>query len=76
MITDNGEETTVIKSKEELVFQVGGRTFAARPVFGEANLNSDKHKFQRFWRVSAVFLAVLMVFIANYTAMLFYFSFR
>ena len=40
----------MIKSKDELVFHVGCRTFSARPVFSEANLNSDKHKFERFWR--------------------------
>ena len=47
----------VIKSKEELVFQVGFRTFKARPVFSEANLNSDKHKFERFWRTGGFSVA-------------------
>jgi len=45
----NEADKTIIKSKEELYFQIGFRTFAARPVFSEANLNCDKHKFERFW---------------------------
>ena len=42
----NGE--VPVKSKEPLIFQVGFRTFAARPIFSEANLNCDKHKMERF----------------------------
>ena len=52
-----GGTSVVIKSKEELVFQVGFRTFKARPVFSEANLNSDKHKFERFWRIGGFSVA-------------------
>ena len=52
-----GGTGVVIKSKEELVFQVGFRTFKARPVFSEANLNSDKHKFERFWRIGGFSVA-------------------
>jgi hypothetical protein len=37
-----------IKSKEPMLFQVGFRTFAAKPIFSEANLNCDKHKMERF----------------------------
>ncbi|KAE8057373.1 hypothetical protein FH972_014074 [Carpinus fangiana] len=37
-----------IKAKEELVFHVGFRQFVARPIFSTDNINSDKHKMERF----------------------------
>ncbi|GAB4854293.1 hypothetical protein Ancab_022879 [Ancistrocladus abbreviatus] len=37
-----------IKGKEELLFHVGFREFIARPIFSSDNLNSDKHKMERF----------------------------
>ncbi|KAM7489829.1 hypothetical protein LguiB_027313 [Lonicera macranthoides] len=37
-----------IKAKEELVFHVGFRQFVARPLFSSDNINSDKHKMERF----------------------------
>ncbi|TYI42812.1 hypothetical protein ES332_A01G124700v1 [Gossypium tomentosum] len=37
-----------IKSKEELIFNVGFRQFVARPIFSTDNINSDKHKMERF----------------------------
>nr|XP_023883569.1 pre-rRNA-processing protein TSR1 homolog [Quercus suber]POE71455.1 pre-rrna-processing protein tsr1 like [Quercus suber] len=37
-----------IKSKEEFVFHVGFRQFVARPIFSSDNINSDKHKMERF----------------------------
>lgn len=37
-----------IKAKEELVFHVGFRQFVARPIFSTDNMNSDKHKMERF----------------------------
>lgn len=37
-----------IKSKEELVFHVGFRQFVARPIFSSDNINSDKHKMEKF----------------------------
>ncbi|GAB2232460.1 hypothetical protein Droror1_Dr00011493 [Drosera rotundifolia] len=37
-----------IRSKEELIFHVGFREFVARPLFSSDNLNSDKHKMERF----------------------------
>ncbi|XP_039055690.1 pre-rRNA-processing protein TSR1 homolog [Hibiscus syriacus] len=37
-----------IKTKEELIFHVGFRQFVARPIFSTNNINSDKHKVERF----------------------------
>ncbi|XP_062164009.1 uncharacterized protein LOC133870804 [Alnus glutinosa] len=37
-----------IKAKEEFVFHVGFRQFVARPIFSTDNINSDKHKMERF----------------------------
>ncbi|CAL1383706.1 unnamed protein product [Linum trigynum] len=37
-----------IKSKEELLFHVGFRQLVARPIFSTDNINSDKHKMERF----------------------------
>jgi pre-rRNA-processing protein TSR1 len=43
-------EDDVIKSKDELIFQAGFRSFKAKSVFSEANLNCDKNKYERFLR--------------------------
>ena len=37
-----------IRSKDQLIFMAGFRTFDARPIFSEANLNCDKNKLERF----------------------------
>ncbi|KAK1747129.1 40S ribosome biogenesis protein, Bms1/Tsr1 family [Skeletonema marinoi] len=37
-----------IKSKDVLTFRCGWRTWQSRPVFSQNNLNSDKHKFERY----------------------------
>ncbi|KAJ4849802.1 hypothetical protein Tsubulata_031520 [Turnera subulata] len=37
-----------VKAKEELIFHVGFRQFVARPIFSTDNMNSDKHKMERF----------------------------
>ncbi|CAM9851335.1 unnamed protein product, partial [Choristocarpus tenellus] len=37
-----------VPSKERLVFQCGFRKWSGRPVFSQANLNCDKHKYERF----------------------------
>jgi len=39
-----------IKSKDELIFQVGFRRYKGKPIFSEGNLNCDKHKSDRFLR--------------------------
>ena len=40
----------LIKSKEPLVFQTGFRSFEAKPIYSESNLNCDKHRMERFLR--------------------------
>jgi len=37
-----------VKSKDVLTFRCGWRTWQSRPVFSQHNLNSDKHKFERY----------------------------
>mmetsp|Transcript_31592 Transcript_31592/g.46303 ORF Transcript_31592/g.46303 Transcript_31592/m.46303 type:complete len:923 (-) Transcript_31592:762-3530(-) len=37
-----------IKSKDVLTIRCGWRTWRCRPVFSQNNLNSDKHKFERY----------------------------
>jgi pre-rRNA-processing protein TSR1 len=46
-----------IKSKEALTFQVGFRSFSARPIYSEINLNCDKHKMDRFFRKGCLNMA-------------------
>jgi len=42
------DEERIIRSKDNLIFHAGFRTFQGRPIFSESNLNCDKHKFERF----------------------------
>lgn len=37
-----------IKTKDELIFHAGFRQFVARPIYSTNNMNSDKHKMERF----------------------------
>ena len=46
-----------IKCKENLTFQVGFRSFTARPIFSEINLNCDKHKMHRFFKKGELCMA-------------------
>mmetsp|Transcript_15065 Transcript_15065/g.25107 ORF Transcript_15065/g.25107 Transcript_15065/m.25107 type:complete len:780 (-) Transcript_15065:312-2651(-) len=43
-----GKDDDSIKSKDELLFMMGFRSFVAKPIFSESNLNCDKHRFERF----------------------------
>lgn len=38
-----------IKSKDELIIQIGFRTFKCNPIYSEHNPRNDKHKFERFF---------------------------
>nr|XP_027091607.1 pre-rRNA-processing protein TSR1 homolog isoform X2 [Coffea arabica] len=40
--------TAPLKAKEELTFHVGFRQFVAKPLYSSDNINSDKHKMERF----------------------------
>ena len=42
------DEAVPIKSKDALTFRCGWRTWQSRPIFSQHNLNSDKHKFERY----------------------------
>jgi pre-rRNA-processing protein TSR1 len=46
-----------VKSKDFLTFRCGWRTWKARPVFSQNNLNSDKHKFERYLPQGGAFFA-------------------
>ena len=46
-----------IKSKDVLTFRCGWRTWQGRPIFSQNNLNSDKHKFERYMPTGGAFFA-------------------
>lgn len=54
---DSSDSGTVVKSKDCLTFRCGWRTWKGRPIFSQNNLNSDKHKLERFLPPSGAFLA-------------------
>jgi pre-rRNA-processing protein TSR1 len=46
--SEHDAESLPVKSKDVLTFRCGWRTWQSRPIFSQHNLNSDKHKFERF----------------------------
>jgi pre-rRNA-processing protein TSR1 len=56
-----------VKSKDILMFRCGWRTWKARPVFSQNNLNSDKHKFERFLPQGGAFFAASVYGPVTYT---------
>lgn len=48
MVKKNPEYQDPIKSKDELIAQIGFRTFKCNPIFSEHNPRNDKHRFERF----------------------------
>ncbi|CAK9178334.1 unnamed protein product [Ilex paraguariensis] len=40
--------TAPLKAKDDFIFHVGFRQFVTRPIFSSDNINSDKHKMERF----------------------------
>jgi pre-rRNA-processing protein TSR1 len=56
-----------VKSKDILIFQVGWRSWKARPVFSQNNLNCDKHKFERFMPQQGSFFAASIFGPVTYT---------
>jgi pre-rRNA-processing protein TSR1 len=39
-----------IKSKDPMIMHTGFRSFLAKPIYSESNINSDKHKLERFFK--------------------------
>ena len=62
-----GPEDAPVKSKDVLTFRCGWRTWQARPVFSQHNLNSDKHKFERFMPTNGAFFAASILGPVTYT---------
>ncbi|KAL7519476.1 hypothetical protein ACHAWX_004232, partial [Stephanocyclus meneghinianus] len=56
-----------IKSKDVLTFRCGWKTWQGRPIFSQNNLNSDKHKFERFMPQDGAFFACTMFGPVTYT---------
>jgi pre-rRNA-processing protein TSR1 len=56
-----------VKSKDVLVFRCGWRTWKARPVFSQNNLNCDKHKFERYMPQQGTFFAASIFGPVTYT---------
>lgn len=56
-----------VKSKDVLTFRCGWRTWKARAVFSQNNLNSDKHKFERFLPQGGAFFAASVFGPVTYT---------
>uniref|UniRef100_A0A7S3QBI0 Bms1-type G domain-containing protein n=1 Tax=Chaetoceros debilis TaxID=122233 RepID=A0A7S3QBI0_9STRA len=56
-----------VKSKDALTFRCGWRTWQSRPVFSQNNLNSDKHKFERFMPTGGTFFAASVLGPVTYT---------
>lgn len=50
--------TEPIRSKEQLIFHIGCRRFAARPIFS-AHTIGDKHKFEKFLRTDIACVATI-----------------
>jgi pre-rRNA-processing protein TSR1 len=64
---DSTDEKYPIKSKDVLTFRCGWRTWKARPVFSQNNLNCDKHKFERFLPTGGAFFAASVFGPVTYT---------
>lgn len=62
-----GPEDSPVKSKDVLTFRCGWRTWQAKPVFSQHNLNSDKHKFERFMPTNGAFFAASVLGPVTYT---------
>jgi pre-rRNA-processing protein TSR1 len=56
-----------VKSKDILTFRCGWRTWNARPIFSQNNLNSDKHKFERYLPQGGAFFAASVYGPVTYT---------
>lgn len=64
---DYGSKDVPVKSKDVLVFRCGWRTWQARPVFSQNNLNCDKHKYERFMPTGGSFFSSSVLGPVTYT---------
>mmetsp|Transcript_6815 Transcript_6815/g.10354 ORF Transcript_6815/g.10354 Transcript_6815/m.10354 type:complete len:968 (+) Transcript_6815:151-3054(+) len=62
-----GDTDKPVKSKDRLYFRCGWRTWKARPVFSQNNLNCDKHKFERFMPTNGAFFSSAVFGPVTYT---------
>ena len=60
-------EDVPVKSKDVLRFRCGWRTWTARPVFSQHNLNCDKHKFERYLPQGGAYFAASVFGPVTYT---------
>ena len=60
-------ESVPIKSKDTLTFRCGWRTWQARPIFSQNNLNCNKHKFERFLPTGGAYFAASVFGPVTYT---------
>lgn len=56
-----------VKSKDVITFRCGWRTWQAKPVFSQNNLNCDKHKYERFMPTQGCFFASSVLGPVTYT---------
>jgi pre-rRNA-processing protein TSR1 len=56
-----------VKHKDVLTFRCGWRTWQARPIFSQNNLNCDKHKSERFLPTDGAFFAASIFGPVTYT---------
>lgn len=56
----SGNNGLPVKSKDVITFRCGWRTWQSRPVFSQNNLNSDRHKFERFMPTDGAFFAATL----------------
>ena len=63
----NVDEELPVKSKDVLTLRCGWRTWQARPVFSQNNLNCGKHKFERFMPPQGAFFAASFFGPVSYT---------
>jgi pre-rRNA-processing protein TSR1 len=63
----NQADDVAVKSKDILTFRCGWRTWKGRPIFSQNNLNSDKHKYERFLPQGGAFFAASVYGPVTYT---------
>jgi pre-rRNA-processing protein TSR1 len=62
-----GNDDLPVKSKDVFHFRCGWRTWKAKPVFSQNNLNCDKHKFERYMPTEGSFFSASVLGPVTYT---------